>query len=537
VGITTLQIPIAASSGPLNENDVSTDAAIHSGTIYFGVQQQVGLALDRRTAEIFDTTGVPKFQKIRAAKIDVVSAIANSADFNLWIDAVNNRSTFHRSERHVEPIAQSTMRDGRLNGNVGQFFVSGLSGSNTGGAFGQMAVVKYMDDRDGIETFGQAFTINVNGILNIVDFMMMRSAASIGTGQFRYRVWSAVNDGAGIFGNYIRGTLLATSEPYDFALMTTSPARRAVFILTGAPIVSIGDVVIVDLLFEPTGGAAADSWIGIHATSDIAVEPDLGTIDNISVYGDPTLQGLAYSTNFLHANAIRDGGGAAGPLGFPRPLRPWGLDEAISFGDPYFSPTIEIPGFTAMIQTGLDMWENPRRYLMLRMFATGQGANTRRWHSSRSGVDTLPGIQGAVLTLVYGYDQTCAFDPYTTPAVNAQSATVVPAVDAGTAHVLPAVAAMPAEATPAVRAFPALVRPAVEALPAEVTPAVRAFQADVCPAVSAQPASATPAVRAFQPCVKSAVDAQPAVVKPAVRAFPAYVVPVVSHERAYVKEC
>jgi len=385
----TLQVPVAPTPvvGGVESGDCHFTNSIPGGIVAtdeiipgqpFGLNQAVCL---------FDLTAVPSGSTIVRAKVEVKAAETRTNTPTFGFETLRQGTD---GEASIKPETITQSRDTSLICALNASGPVGMSSHNNLFDTVDDRHKLYLDGRHGYAMrFGQARTIDTTGAPDILYFKARRSSAGIGTGTCRAEVWSS----GGATGVFRKEVLLATSATIAFSTIGTSDGFMA-FSFTGAA--SIAAVpVICEIVFTPTSGAAADSYIEVCADTTNA---DSNT-DNMLSYGNPTLQGFLERTNFIAGAKIW---GAAKIFGSPtcNVVFPAFVDGTVyAIGDSSYSPDVTCD-LADILQTSIDHADYAG-WFCLRITSAGPAGQYHRWHSSRSATDTLTGLKGMVLTLEY----------------------------------------------------------------------------------------------------------------------------------------
>lgn len=383
------------------DNDVSVIDSITRDSIDFqSDEQRAGTNVtseDEAAYSVFDLSGYNRAH-LDAAKLTLRAYETLSTDFTMWLSALSETESVQWGTYH--PHSGYNHRSGRLCASV---FDSGapLSASNLSHVDGNMWMRMHMDRRNNLDhVLDQTLTISADGDVSEVKLRMKRFLFfPLGTGAMWVELWAAT----GYAGNYKADTLISSGEVNALPLSTITAAWQEISFTPHAgtaPSVAENDVIIVRFVLETDGNHHAQAFYDVSVSTESAAIPELGLHDNIFLHAGPgLLTGFALSTNFLTAKDIRATRRVTDADAFlPHPLHTFTEGELVTIGDAYWSPDVEID-LADLVAKGWADGGSDWLCLALQSYPAFGSGLYRSWHSSRSGVETIDGKYGMVLTL------------------------------------------------------------------------------------------------------------------------------------------
>lgn len=532
MALVELVLPVKPRSNPLypaNDaeiEDINPDG-ISTGGSYAVGDADVGKGPQHKEGvQLYDVSSIPAGATIVRAKFELIAASDRDTDFNFKVDCIAEVSELNS----IAPSPRTITVDARYCVAVREGATE-LSASNL--LVDNFRATYHLDGRSDHEPrFEQALTIDTAGTLDTIVWRIY-SLFLLGTGTFYSRIWSST----GVAGNYVRDRLIGDGayNPIDFSVIDVAAANVTMTTSkfpSGAPVVEVGDVVIAEITFVPTGGAQADARIFITCNTNPSLIPALGSIDNMAQTGDPALEGFTFMTNFLGGTQIMEAANTGTTLNMPQPLDAWFIDTLLIVGDAAYSPDITLAGFGDLIAEAIA--DQSSGNIALRFFApvTGADNDIRQYRSANGIEDTRPGIKGVILVIEYeepeGFDAVSHLGTEIRPGVNHLGTGVDPAVSNLGAHVGGAVTQRGAILRPSVAHRGALARPSTQHRGTGAEPAVEILGLRAAPSVNIVCADVSLAVRTLGATVNSSVNNQGADSSPAVSHYGMRVFPAVS---------
>lgn len=311
---------------------------------------------------------------------------------------------------------------------------------------------------DGVSSPGQVLVLTSagNGLLGSVS--MWLRLISPPTGICRAKVYSTIGSNA----QYSRGELLAVSNTRPLSDIAPTTATELEFTLTSPLAVTNGQILIVEVEFDPV----PSSPLVVRVGGDTGFA---GAQENALNFG-PTMEAFAtaiYGNGIEHFLGNEDFQSAEN-FAFPTFI----AGSQITLGDTLYSPDVTLANFTSWVQDGLDGRGDGERlaFRFVARFFTGDPAalgEKRQWRSALHATPQIVDGQsffGTVLQLEYSVPG----------AVKAFPARARPAVAHGE------ISARPAVSSPAVPRARAAVRTPEEA---RARPAINRGEARARPTV------------------------------------------------------